>query len=851
MAVPSFFKPSFSEFIEAALGVNDSREGSLDACPADQQQLLQQSSSGAHLSASSNVSGNPSNPSALSEHFSFEIRAALPSTVTGQGSRGPGLGLAPGLVRLAAGPGDVPNAGTGSGGMALGMVLLPPVAPAPPVASGRVDGALIGVMAGSGPELSALGAATTSATAALAAAGRGAAWLPPYSQTLQLQQQSDLSLQGQLQIHMWAQMQQLEALQQHTQLQQMQMQQMQKSIQIVRGRGTGTGDGGGGGGGGAADISSGSHSFSQVPLAPVLLPPHVFQPPLQQQSLMSLPSHRHQQQTGMSFASIAANLTGAMGPAVGLTGDGGGGGSGAGGVETPQAASPRSSDLHSAALLQLPNIESAPDQSLGLGPPSNPRPCKAKRVSYTYGYTDCIASPISMSPQGGLSPTTSVLVGQLSLGHDRPPTSGMGAAGTPPDRAASSAPSSLLNLKEQQLQLLQLQLQLQQQQPQPQKLQVLQQQQQQQQNMQQQLQQGAKSVMPSVVRAAGALAGNFTTGLLVGATGAELGGGLPPCRPASKPGLPVAAGEGASGTSHSPSQDFYALGLAPEGGGESNSDGDPYLQQTLQYHTGSSGHQFHHSQTTRDKNREAQRRYRERQRGNLASLQSRAEEQAQVIQGLNREKRMVEQHNKMLLERIWKLEASLFDTQAKLKQLELQIQQRDQQQQQDHTGSASGEGGVRDMVMDGRDAETMVSEGPGGERVSAVIQGGDMARARHSNTGSPVPGPGSMGCRPTGSGTIRGNEDVKGDDGGRRGSTGGDGVAALAPTPFQLNSWPAAFTGLAAECRFGPNYEDMEMFGAEPLPAAADSPASQGDGGTVARGGVAGVVMDDDVSMRV
>ncbi|GIL92507.1 hypothetical protein Vretifemale_20025 [Volvox reticuliferus] len=845
MAVPSFFKPSFSEFIEAALGVIDSREGSLEPNIAEQQQqqLLQRSSSGAQLSVTGNVSGNPSNLSTLSEHFSFEFRAAIPSAGAAQANTGSRLGLETGLVGLAAGPCGVANAETDSGGMELGMVLHPPVAPAPDVASGGVDGISLSALAGSGPALSASGASTTTAAAAMAAARRGAAGLPPHSQSLQLQQQSDLSLQAQLQAHMRAQMQQLEVLQQHTQMQQMHLQQMQKSMQIVCASSTGIG-GGGDRGGGGIDVSSGADTFSPVPLAPVLLPPQTLQPLSQhQQTFMPLQSHQQQQkqqdQTAMFYASMAANPPGGMGPAVGHTGGGGGSGSGAAAVGVSQAASPQS-----ARPLQPPSHAPAPGPSLGLVQLSNPRPCKSKRVSYTSGYSDYNASPISASPQGGLSPSTSVLVGQLSLGRDRPPTRGVDAVVIPPDTGVSSAPSSPLNLQQQQLQLLQLQQQ--------QRLQLQQQQQLQLYQQQQKMQQGATSAMLSVVGATGALPAN-PAGLLVAATAAQLGG-LPPCQPASQAGLPVATGGGGSSTGQVPSQDFYALGSAAEGGGGSNSDGDPHHQQTL-HHTGSSGHQFHNGQTMRDKNREAQRRYRERQRGTLALLQSRAEEQAQAIEGLTREKRMVEQHNKMLLERIWKLEASLSDAQAQVRQLEMQIQQRDQQQQQDHTGSASGEDGVRDMLMDGKDAETVVSEVPGGDRVGAVIQGGDTSRTRQSNTGSPGPGPGTMGCRPTGSGTTRGNGDVKGangDDECRGRATGGDGVAALLPSSYQLNGWPTAFTGLAVGCGFGRNDGDMDMFGLEPVPAAADSPASGGnDGGAVAPGGVEAVVMDGGDSARV
>lgn len=64
-------------------------------------------------------------------------------------------------------------------------------------------------------------------------------------------------------------------------------------------------------------------------------------------------------------------------------------------------------------------------------------------------------------------------------------------------------------------------------------------------------------------------------------------------------------------------------------------------------------------QTTRDKNREAQRRYREKQRSALNMLQSQTEDQQKVIAGLIREKRMVEEHNRVLLERVWQLESAL------------------------------------------------------------------------------------------------------------------------------------------------------------------------------------------------
>ncbi|KXZ45365.1 hypothetical protein GPECTOR_55g271 [Gonium pectorale] len=71
-------------------------------------------------------------------------------------------------------------------------------------------------------------------------------------------------------------------------------------------------------------------------------------------------------------------------------------------------------------------------------------------------------------------------------------------------------------------------------------------------------------------------------------------------------------------------------------------------------------------QVTRDKNREAQRRYRERQRDTLATLQARVDEQSALIEGLVRDKKMVEQHNKALLERVWRLEAALADAQRQL-----------------------------------------------------------------------------------------------------------------------------------------------------------------------------------------
>ncbi|KXZ46911.1 hypothetical protein GPECTOR_39g405 [Gonium pectorale] len=88
--------------------------------------------------------------------------------------------------------------------------------------------------------------------------------------------------------------------------------------------------------------------------------------------------------------------------------------------------------------------------------------------------------------------------------------------------------------------------------------------------------------------------------------------------------------------------------------------------------------------TANTKNRDAQRRFRQRQREVVAALEERLRQSEQQLAAVQREKRMIEQHNEMLLKQVHKYEADAAE------RLRLQEEEEQAREQRAAAGGARG-----------------------------------------------------------------------------------------------------------------------------------------------------------------